>query len=166
MEHPSLELLRGRAYPELARALRAGLEVVIKVWQEQVHETLSSADEMTFTQIRDDMPKVLEQVAKALESDRPFATRKLEEITPIHGETRFHQGFRLEELLTEYCILRPIIIDEVTARLARPMEAGEVAALMTGMDVVPRQTPLEYVPQQPRQLQAANEAQSKYLSFL
>ena len=26
MEHPSLELLRGRAYPELGRALRAGIE--------------------------------------------------------------------------------------------------------------------------------------------
>ena len=40
------------------------------------------------------------------------------------------------------------------------------SALMTGMDVVTRQTTLEYVAQQTTQLRAANEAQSKYLSFL
>jgi signal transduction histidine kinase len=166
MEHPSMELLTGRAYPELARALRASIEVVTRRWEDSVRQTLPSADQLTFAQVRDDMPKVLEQVAKALESDQPFATRKLEQVTPLHGETRFHQNFRLEELMTEHCILRPILIDEVTARLGRPMSVGEVSALMAALDLVTRQAHLEFVEHQTRQLHAANEAQSKYLSFL
>ena len=101
MEHPSLELLRGRAYPELGRALRAGIDPIVERWQHQVRESLPSADELTFSQIRDDMPKVLQQVALALESSEPYATKKLEELTPQHGQTRFHQNFRLEELMTE-----------------------------------------------------------------
>lgn len=166
MEHPSLDLLRGRAYPELGQALRAGLEAIIERWQHQVRETLPSADELTFAQIRDDMPKVLQQAAEALESDQPYATKKLEEVTPLHGQTRFHQNFRLDELITEHGMLRPIVLEEVTAQLGRTMNVGEVAALMAALDLMTRAATLEYVAHQTRQLQAATEAQSKYLSFL
>jgi signal transduction histidine kinase len=166
MEHPSLELLRGRAYPELGQALRAGLAAIVERWQHQVHESLPSADELTFAQIRDDMPKVLQQAAHALESDQPYATKKLEEVTPLHGQTRFHQNFRLDELITEHGMLRPIVLEEVTERLGRTMNVGEVAALMAALDLMTRAATLEYVAHQTRQLQAATEAQSKYLSFL
>jgi signal transduction histidine kinase len=166
MEHPSLELLRGRAYPELGRALRDGLEAILQRWQHQVQESLPSADELTFAQIRDDMPKVLQQAANALESPEPYATKKLEEVTPQHGQTRFHQNFRLEELMTEHGILRPIVLEEITERLGRPMNTGEVAALAAALDLITRAATLEYVAHQTRQLQAATEAQSKYLSFL
>jgi signal transduction histidine kinase len=166
MEQPSLELLKGRAYPELARVLRGVTEAVIRRWEEVVRQVLPSANPLTFEQIRDDMPNVLEHVARALESDQPFATRKLEELAPVHGETRFHQQFRLDELMTEHCILRPILIEDVATHLGRAMTVGEVAALMTALDLVTRQTALAYVGHQTRQLQSANEAQSKYLSFL
>jgi signal transduction histidine kinase len=166
MEYPSLELLRGRAYPELGQALRAVIEPIIERWQHQVRESLPSADELTFAQIRDDMPKVLQQAAHALESDQPYATTKLEEVTPLHGQTRFHQNFRLEELITEHGMLRPIVLEEVTERLGRGMSVSEVAALMAALDLMTRAATLEYVAHQTRQLQAATEAQSKYLSFL
>jgi signal transduction histidine kinase len=166
MEHPSLELLSGRAYPEVARALRAAIEPIVARWQAVVRRALPSADELTFVQLRDDMPNVLEHVAAALESDEPLATRRLSDLAPEHGATRFHQQFKFEELLVEHSILRPIMLDEVTARLGRAMDVGEVSALMVGLDVMTRQAAVEFVGQQTRQLKAANEAQSKYLSFL
>lgn len=166
MEHPSLELLSGRAYPELARALRGGIEPIIAKWQAVVRRALPSADELTFAQLRDDMPNVLEHVAAALESDEPLATRKLNDLAPEHGATRFQQQFKFEELLVEHSIMRPIMLEEVTVRLGRPMTVGEVAALMIGLDVMTREAALEFVGHQTRQLRAANEAQSKYLSFL
>jgi signal transduction histidine kinase len=166
MEHPSLELLSGRAYPELARALRGGIESIVARWQEVVRRALPSADELTFAQLRDDMPNVLEHAVAALESDEPLATRKLNDLAPEHGATRFHQQFRFEELLVEHSIMRPIMLDEVTAQLGRPMTVGESAALMVALDVMTRQAALTFVDHQTRQLKAANEAQSKYLSFL
>ena len=166
MEHPSLELLRGRAYPELAGALRDCIEAIVGRWQVVVRRALPSADELTFAQLRDDMPKVLEHVAAALEADEPLPTRKLNDLAPEHGATRFHQQFRLEELLVEHSILRPIMLEEVTSRLGRPMGVGEVSALMAGLDLMTRQASLAFVDHQTRQLKAANEAQSKYLSFL
>ena len=141
--------------------------MIIHRWVEPVRDTLPSADELTFTQIRDDMPNVLEQVANALESDRALRDRKLEEVTVVHGETRFHQNFRLEELHDRaFASSGPIVLDEVTARLGRAMNVEESSALMAALDLITRQTTLEFVAHQTRQLQAANEAQSKYLSFL
>ena len=166
MEHPSLELLKGRAYPELARALRDCIEPIVGRWTEVIRRALPSADDLTFVQARDDMPKVLEHVAAALESDQPIATRKLQDLSPEHGATRFHQQFRLEEVLVEHSILRAIVLEEVTGGLGRPMDVGEMSALMAGLDLVTRQASLEFVEHQTRQLKAANEAQSKYLSFL
>ena len=166
MEHPSMELLTGRPYPELARALRGGVEPVVLRWMDVIRQALPSADELTFNQLRDDMPSVLEQVARALESDQPFAARKLEDAAPLHGATRFDQRFRLEELLVEHSVLRPILLTEVTQRLGRAMTLGEVSALMAAVDLMTRQASLAFVEHQTRQLKSANEAQSKYLSFL
>lgn len=161
-----MELLTGQAYPELAKALRVSIRTIIHRWVELVRASLPSADQLTFVQVRDDMPDVLEQVARALESDRPFAARKLERVTIAHGETRFHQNFQLEELMTEHSILRPILLDEVIRAMGRSLNVGETASLMTALDLVNRQSHLEFVEHQTRQLNAANEAQSKYLSFL
>ncbi len=166
MDDPSRELFSRKAFPELAAVLRAALKPIVRRWEVVVRETLPSADELTLSQIRDDLPRILEHASKALESDRPFETRKFEEVAPTHGEVRFHQGFRLEELMTEYSILRPIVLDETTQSLNRAMTIEEAAALMATLDVVTQQTTLEFVAHQNQQLHAANEAQSKYLSFL
>jgi signal transduction histidine kinase len=166
MDNPTVELLSGRAYPQLAEGLRGAIESIMRRWQTLISDTLPSADNLTFAQIRNDLPKVLEHAAKTLESDQPFIARTLEAVAMVHGETRFNQNFRLEELLTEYCIIRPIILEEVTGRLRRPMTVVETSALMAALDLITRQTTLEFVDHQTKQLQAANEAQSKYLSFL
>src|SRR5688572_25756839 len=106
MDQPTLELLSGRAHPQLAEALRGVIERIMHRWQTLISDTLPSADKLTFRQIRNDLPKILEHAAKTLESAEPFAARTLEAVTLVHGQVRFNQNFRLEELLTEYCILR------------------------------------------------------------
>jgi signal transduction histidine kinase len=166
MSSPGVVPLIGQAFPELGQALRGAVDAIISRWQAAVRAALPSADELTFVQIRDDMPKILERVAHALESASKLPTRDLEAVTPLHGGVRFHQNFRLEELMDEYLLLRPIVLDEVTARLGRAMSVPEVSALMAGVDVVIRQASIEFVQHQTLQVNSANEAQSKYLSFL
>lgn len=166
MQDFSHDLPAGRAHPELGRALFSAIETVMGRWEPVVRASLPSADELTFAQLRDDMPKVLEQAARALESEGAFANATLHAITPLHGETRFHQNFRLDELLAEHRILRPIVMEEVSARLGRAMDVEDVCALMGMLDLVTHRAALEFVDHQKRQLQAANEVQSKYLSFL
>jgi signal transduction histidine kinase len=166
MEQALLDVLMKRAYPELAAAVRAAIRPVADRWVAQVRQALPPADELTFAQVRDDLPLVLEQMARAIAAHRPGPTEKLLEITPKHGEVRFHQSFNVDQLLAEHQLLRPIVVEEVTAALGRPLEVEEAVALHAGLDLVIRRSASAFVEHQTRQLKAATEAQSKYLSFL
>jgi signal transduction histidine kinase len=133
---------------------------------EQVQQAFPAADELTFAQVRDDLPAVLEHMARALGADRSAPTQKLLEITPKHGEVRFHQSFNMDQLVGEYQLLRPLLVEEVTAALGRPIETDESVALHAALDLIIRQSAVAFVDHQTHQLRAATEAQSKYLSFL
>ena len=163
---PLVELLSNRRFPEIASALRARTADALGQWEGQVRRVLPSADRLTFEQLRDDMPVVLEMMAVALESDRPSKTEELLAAVPKHGVVRFHQSFSLGEMLIEYDLLRAVVMEQVVNYLRRPPEADEVVALNGTLDLASRRSVLAYVEHQNRELQAATEAQSKYLSFL
>ena len=166
MEQALADVLMNRAFPALASAVRTAIQPVVSRWVEQVRRSLPRADEMTFAQVRDDLPTVLEQMSRALEEDRSGPTEKLIEITPKHGETRFHQSFNVDQLLAEHQLLRPILLEQVAEVLGRPLEIEEAVALHSGLDLIIRRSTCAFVEHQTAQLRAATEAQSKYLSFL
>src|SRR5262249_57883582 len=107
---------------------------VTERWQNAVEETLPQANRLTLEQLRDELPVTLEQMALALEASDPKPTKDLMTIAMEHGEARFDQNFNLAELMIEYCLLRPIIIDEVAAYLGRVITMDEIAALNMGVD--------------------------------
>lgn len=166
MEPALLDVLITRSFPALAASIRSAIQPVSERFVEVVRKSFPPADELTFAQVRDDLPNILEQMAKALEADRAAPTEKLSELAPLHGEVRFHQSFNVDQLLGEYQLLRPIIIERVTALLGRPLEPDEAVALHGGLDLVVRRSTSAFVAHQTAQLRAATEAQSKYLSFL
>ncbi|MEO6434884.1 MAG: HAMP domain-containing sensor histidine kinase, partial [Tepidisphaeraceae bacterium] len=84
----------------------------------------------------------------------------------VHGETRFDQNFALGELIIEYGLLRPILIEEIAADLDRAITVEEAQALHMAVDVVLRRSVTSFVNQQKVELGALAEAQTKYLSFL
>ena len=163
---PIVELLATRSFPELAAALRACTSMALERWELSVREVLPVADGLTFEQLRDDMPEVLEQMAVSLESDRSAETQELLQALPKHGVVRFHQSFSLAEMLIEYDLLRALVMEEVVTKLGRPIEAIEVVALDGALSLAGRRSVLAFVNHQSAQLKAATDAQSKYLSFL
>lgn len=165
-KRPIVDSLTSSKFPELAAALRARLSYIIVEWAAMVREFLPSADRLTFDQLRDDLPEVIETAAKSLESDRPSRTEDLLKLVPKHGEVRFHQSFSLAEVLIEYDLLRAVVMEQIVTHLGRKIEADEIVSLCGALDLVGRRAILAYVQHQSHQLQAATEAQSKYLSFL
>lgn len=160
-----LNLLGDAQFPALAAALRACMAKALARWERVVREVLPKADELTFTQLRDDMPQVLRRVAEALEQ-KGTRLDKLLNATACHAEVRFDQNYNLNELLIEYDLLRPILIEEVTRELSRSLEVPEVVALELRVGMCAREGILAFVEHQSRELKSATEAQSKYLSFL
>jgi len=161
-----MDLLKYEPLPELAAALRARCDAIIKRWHAAVLDTLPQANELTLKELRNSLPETLEQMSAALEADEPKPTKDLMDLAASHGETRYDQNFNLGELMIEYGLLRPIVVQEVAEHLGRIVTIQEILALNMGIDVAERRGVITYVNQQRNELQSLVEAQSKYLSFL
>jgi signal transduction histidine kinase len=127
---------------------------------------LPAAHELTFSQVRDHLPITLDSMADALEAEDPKATKDLMHTAVAHGETRFDQNFALGELMIEYGLLRPILIEESAEHLERVLTVEEAQALHMAVDIACRRGVVTFVSQQKEQMQALVDAQTKYLSFL
>jgi signal transduction histidine kinase len=166
MEHPPLDLLTQRSFPELAAALRQCAGRVLERWERRVRELLPTADELTLSQLRDNLPGALHGMADALAADQPAPTDELISSSSEHGAARFHHNYSVAEVLTEYHLLRRVVVEEVATQLARPLKTDEIVVLNQGVDASVRQAVIAFVDYQTGELKTATEAQSKYLSFL
>jgi signal transduction histidine kinase len=166
MQQPSLDVLKYRAMPELSRALRAAEAEILRQWRGKVQELLPAADELTMQQLEDHLPVLIDKIAAALAASHPKPTNELIEVSPVHGETRFHQHFNLNELLIEYHILRQVMIEIVTDQLDRELEVQEAIALNVGIDTALRRSVIAFSEHQATELKSEANALTKYLSFL
>lgn len=163
---PAMELLIGSSFPELAASVKAVAANTLAEWERAVREALPAADRLAMAQLRDDLPAVLQRVADALESDRRNETEVLGDMAPQHGTVRYDQGFKLDEVLVEYSILRSVLTRQVAAHLGRNLETPEVTGLAAALDIPFGRALLRFVDHQTSRFREATEAQSKYLSFL
>jgi signal transduction histidine kinase len=166
MKNWSMDLLKYRAFPDLAAAVRARRDMITQRWEQAVKAMLPSAEPLTLKDVRDSLPDTLMIMADALKADDPKATKDLMDWSMAHGETRFDQNYPLAELMMEYGLLRPLMIEECSIHLDRVLSLEEAQALNLAIDVASRRGVITYVLQQKAEMQALVEAQSKYLSFL
>jgi signal transduction histidine kinase len=152
--------------PEVATALRATEDSILEQWRAKVIETLPAADELTMQQLEDHLPLLVDKIASALEASEPQPTNELVAVSPVHGETRFHQHFNLNELLIEYHILRRVILENVTEQLGRELDIQEAVAINVGIDVALRRAVVTFSEYQAVELKSEANALTKYLSFL
>lgn len=161
-----LQFFQAKSFPELATAVRARAAVTLTRWETAVKEILPTADELTRTQIRNSLPEILENLATALESSKASPTRALLSDSQEHGAVRFTQSYNLTELLIEFDVLRPILMEETALHMKRDISLGEIIALNMGVDLASRRSVLCFVNYQKRELEAAVTAHAKYLSFM
>ncbi|HEY7120781.1 MAG TPA: HAMP domain-containing sensor histidine kinase [Tepidisphaeraceae bacterium] len=161
-----LHFFQAKSFPELAVAVRARAAVVLLRWENAVKEILPSADELTRTQLRNALPDTLENLAAALESNHANPTRALLDDSQEHGAMRCVQSYNLAELLVEFDVLRPILMEEAALHMKRDITLGEVIALNMGVDLAARRSVLAFVNHQRVELEAAANAHAKYLSFM
>jgi signal transduction histidine kinase len=161
-----LQFFQAKSFPDLAAAVRARAGTVLTRWENAVKEILPSADELTHTQLRNSLPDTLENLANALQSSAASPTRTLLTDSQEHGAVRFTQSYNLTELLIEFDVLRPILMEEAALHMGRDITLGEVIALNMGIDLASRRSVLAFVNYQKQELRAAAESHAKYLSFM
>lgn len=146
--------------------MRASAGGVVEAWLTIAKDNVPVAGGLSNDELRDHLSVVIHEMAQTLEADTPSSMQELLDTAITHGDSRFAQRYNLSELLTEYSLIRPILIEHATQQLGRPMETTEVIALNLAVDVAVKQGVLSFSNLQKADLQASADSRTKYLSFL
>ena len=163
---PVKSMLEQGQFPEVAAAIRAQLDSIIQEWIEVIHRILPAAHELTLAQVRNDLPEVLRVMADALECRCEEEFERLLNLAPLHGSTRFFEGFSAGEMMTEYRVLRGIAVRWVETHVNRRLTTDEHCALDTGIDLITQRSLVSFIDHQNARLTEAADAEAKFIAFL
>ena len=160
------DVLETQSFATLAQVLRNRADDTLTRWEALRARILRGADALTLAQVRDEVPQTLQMLADALESRNADEARELSGQSGAHGIERFSQGYKIEELLIEYRLLRRVVIDEIESHLGRRTTKGEDLALSMGIDAVLAQGVAAFSRHLEAELTAAADAEAKFLAYL
>lgn len=158
--------LRHQAFPELAAGLRSRAVEIADAWMNVVREFMPQMDRLTIQELRNDIPAILEAVAKALASDDEEGLEQLRGIAEQHGFARFISEHDVADIFQEERLLRGVVVIKIEEALGRPVAEAEAASLHATIDVVLQQSVLAMIQRQQQALREAAEGEVKYLAFL
>src|SRR5262249_13533573 len=76
------------------------------------HPNISTSDKLTYTQLLDHLPELCTELAALLkEPDAKEIKREAKQDARAHGWKRWRQGYKLDELIREICLIRRNFID-------------------------------------------------------
>jgi signal transduction histidine kinase len=76
------------------------------------HPNISTSDNLTYTQLLDHLPELCTELAAILKQpDAREIKREAKQDARAHGWKRWRQGYKLEELIREICLIRRNFID-------------------------------------------------------
>jgi signal transduction histidine kinase len=89
-------------------------EQILQSWIAAVekHPDISSSDNLTYTQLLDHLPELCTELGALLKQPNAHAIkREAKHDARAHGWKRWRQGYKLEELIREMCLIRRNFID-------------------------------------------------------
>lgn len=89
-------------------------EQILQSWIAAVekHPDISTSDNLTYTQLLDHLPELCTELAALLkEPNAQEIKREARHDARAHGWKRWRQGYKLEELIREICLIRRNFID-------------------------------------------------------
>src|SRR4051812_15071452 len=153
-------------FADLADALRASIEDILREWDLAVREALPQLDRLTLDELRDGNPKLLRAIADALASSDPHEIKSLYEQAPQQGLARLRHQYDVIDVMQEDGLLRGLIVLHIEQRLGRQTDVPEAAALHATIDLMLQRSIVALVDQQKEQLREAAERELKFLTFL
>lgn len=84
-------------------------EDIARYWVAAVDRSahIEASEDLTFRQLLDHLPQICEELASVLQEPTPELPRtEANRPSRVHGRKRWEQGYRLDEVLREICIIR------------------------------------------------------------
>ena len=151
---------------DLAEALATGADRAVREHIEAMRRAMPEAiDGLTDLQIADDLPDVLDDAVHLLRGNEG-GERRLRLRSPAHGTARYGQGFEVDDLATEYALLRRIVLCVLYDELGRPLSIDELAAIHRVIDFVTGHTTTAFVRQKEEEIRLQTDSISRFLASL
>jgi signal transduction histidine kinase len=114
-------------------------EQILQSWIAAVdqHPNISTSDNLTYTQLLDHLPELCTELAALLKQpNAQEIQREARQDARAHGWKRWRQGYKLEELIREICLIRRNFIDTWLKAFAVVDECFDVDAQNAARRVV------------------------------
>ena len=106
---------------QTADRLRDSIDKILQIWEERVNKEVSASNHQETLALRDSLPDYLLQLVDALSTsiDRTTARQKSDRVESSrigrkHGKDRAQsKNYTIDQLITEYHILRQVLCDEL-----------------------------------------------------
>ena len=131
------------AHSRLSDFLRTHQEEIVGIWMERAR-TLSPAAGLSDAAIVDHLPQILTQIAEVVASAHTGRPVSLGTFPKDHAVDRLGRGFDLDQIVTEYSLLRRSILDLWEARVGATFDLGELKHLDLAFDESIRQSAVRY----------------------
>ena len=113
---PDMAESQSRPLPAFAAYLRQYQVDLTERWMKAVfHDAeLSDADRLTYEQLADHIPNILDEICSVLENqDLDHAEPAIQRDARLHGKLRWEQGYRIDELVRELDLFRQMLTGAV-----------------------------------------------------
>ncbi len=118
--------------------------------------TLSPARDLSEAAIVDHLPRILARIAGIVESVRTGETVSLGNLAQEHAVDRLGRGFDLDQVVTEYSLLRRSILDLWESRIGPTINLNELGNLDLAFDESIRQSVVRYAQAREKLLKAVD----------
>jgi signal transduction histidine kinase len=126
---------------ELGDYLLARREDIIGQWLQAVEQNpeISSSHHLKYKELVDHLPSLCQDLAELLKSPQSNQNRsEVSRAARVHGEYRWRQGYRLEEVIREASIIRRILFQNWLDAYAREVPKFEGETRRTAEDIIHR----------------------------
>lgn len=114
------------------KILRDNKVEIIELWKERIKKVLDVANDQSTLVLIDHLPQIISNLSDILESEGQDNVdinelKKKNELGKAHGRQRAHEtNYSLEEVLTEYIVLRSVIIEKLFSTDDKDLEATQI----------------------------------------
>ena len=153
--HP--EHIRAQRNAEIGELIRSSSDIVIEKWSAAARSNQTSAAYAHHDELRDHLPMFLDELGAKLAGVAPSIDQTTQTAANIHGQQRWNHGWRLDELIRDYQLLRLTLLEHLNVELDRELTLNEIKAIGLLLDDAIEEAVLTYVAFQEQSLSESEQ---------
>lgn len=158
--------IRTEPFAEIGRIIERDAEVIVNLWAVESRRQRPEAQSQHWDVLKNSLPKFLKAVADSLAERSGEEEEEHAEVAEEHGQQRWETGWNLSDLVSDYQLLRLIVLEHVERERGCPPTFNERSAINLYIDDAISAAVTSFVEHESAQLEQARNRLNEFLSIL